>query len=66
MKFRVQLAERKLKHKKEDSLIGPITDSAGISFFQAGDTSNRFQDRAEQGLYSSKDASPLKRPIRHH
>jgi len=55
-KIRVQLAESKLKHKKDDSLIGPITVSAGISFFQAGDTSNSFLDRADQGLYSSKDA----------
>ena len=55
-KIRVQLAESKLKHKKDDSLIGPITVSAGISFFQASDTSNSFLDHADQGLYSSKDA----------
>ena len=48
-KIRVQLAESKLKHKKDDSLIGPITFSSGISFFQAGDTSNSFLDRADQG-----------------
>jgi diguanylate cyclase len=55
-KVRVELAESRLKHKKDDSLIGPITVSAGISFFQAGDTPHSFLDRADQGLYSSKNA----------
>lgn len=55
-KIRIELAETRLKHKKDNSLIGPVTVSAGISFFQAGDTPNSFLDRADQGLYSSKDA----------
>jgi len=54
-KIRGELAESRLKHKKDNSLIGPVTVSAGISFFQAGDTSNSFLDRADQALYSSKD-----------
>lgn len=55
-KIRVELADSRLKHKKDNSVIGPITVSVGISFFQAGDTPNSFLDRADQGLYSSKDA----------
>lgn len=54
-KIRVELSESRLKHKKDDSLIGSITVSIGISFFQAGDTPNSFLDRADQALYSSKD-----------
>jgi diguanylate cyclase len=55
-KIRVKLAESRLTHKKDNSLIGPVTVSVGISFFQAGDTSNSFLDRADQALYSSKDS----------
>lgn len=54
--IRVKLADSKLKNKRDGSLIGPVTVSAGISFFQAGDTPNSFLDRADQGLYASKDA----------
>lgn len=54
-RIREELAASRLKHKKDDSLIGPITVSVGISFFQAGDTPNSFLDRADQALYSSKD-----------
>lgn len=55
-KIRVELAESRLKHKKDDSLIGPVTVSIGVSFFQAGDTPNSFLDRADQALYTSKDS----------
>ncbi len=53
--IRVELSEAKLRHKKDNSIIGPVTVSIGISFFQAGDTANSFIDRADQALYTSKE-----------
>jgi len=54
-KIRLELFESKLKHKKDNKPIGPISVSIGISFFQAGDTPNSFLDRADQALYTSKE-----------
>lgn len=54
-KVRIALSSSRLKHKKDNSTIGPITVSCGISSFQAGDTPNSFIDRADQALYSSKE-----------
>jgi diguanylate cyclase len=54
-KIRMELADSILKHKKDNIGIGQVTVSAGISFFQVGDTPNSFLDRADQALYVSKD-----------
>lgn len=54
-KIRMELADSRLKHKKENVKIGQVTVSVGISFFQAGDTPHSFLDRADQALYISKD-----------
>jgi diguanylate cyclase len=54
-RIRIELADSRLKHKKDNVEIGQVTVSIGISFFQSGDTPNSFLDRADQALYMSKD-----------
>lgn len=51
---RIGLANCNLKQKNSDKSIGQITVSAGLSFFQLGDTPNSLIDRADRGLYKAK------------
>jgi diguanylate cyclase len=52
--IRAELANSNLKHRKDGALIGQVTVSIGISFFQAGDTPSSFIDRADRALYLAK------------
>ncbi len=51
---RSDLANSNLKQKDSDKLIGQITVSAGLSFFQLGDTPSSLIDRADRALYKAK------------
>ncbi len=53
-KIRIELSESRLKHKKDNTDIDPVTVSIGISFLLAGDTANSFLNRADQALYLAK------------
>ncbi len=53
--IRTELANSHLKQKNSDTSLGQITVSAGISFFQLGDTPNSLISRADSALYQSKD-----------
>ncbi|MFW5451871.1 MAG: GGDEF domain-containing protein [Methylophagaceae bacterium] len=53
--IRNELANSHLKQKNNDKSLGQITVSAGISFFQLGDTPNSLISRADSALYQSKN-----------
>lgn len=54
-KIRAELADSKLKQKKNGQTLGQTTVSAGVSLFQLGDTPNSLIDRADKALYISKE-----------
>ncbi|MDT8371009.1 MAG: GGDEF domain-containing protein [Gammaproteobacteria bacterium] len=53
--IRSDLANSNLKQKNSDKSIGQITVSAGLSFFQLGDTPSSLIDRADRALYKAKN-----------
>lgn len=53
--IRSELANANLKQKRSEKTIGQITVSAGISFFQLGDTPTSLIDRADRALYKAKE-----------
>lgn len=53
--IRMDLAKSQLKQKNTDHVIGQVTVSAGISFFQLGDTPSSLIDRADRALYKAKN-----------
>jgi diguanylate cyclase len=53
--IRTKLSAKSLKQTKDGRDIGKISVSAGISFFQIGDTPISLIERADQALYKSKE-----------